>query len=42
MYTAWEKVRLLNKERYGIDGIRLGFWENEGFRKYMEETLEIK
>lgn len=26
----------------GIDGIRLGFWENEAFRKYMEDTLNIK
>ncbi|GAA0075989.1 hypothetical protein UT300005_03670 [Clostridium sp. CTA-5] len=26
----------------GIDGIRLGFWNNDAFRKYMEETLEIK
>lgn len=26
----------------GIDGIRLGFWNNEEFRKYMEETLSIK
>ena len=25
----------------GIDGIRLGFWDNDDFRKYMEETLEI-
>lgn len=25
----------------GIDGIRVGFWENEAFRKYMEEVLEI-
>ena len=25
----------------GIDGIRLGFWENEAFRKYMEDTLNI-
>ena len=25
----------------GIDGIRLGFWENDAFRKYMEETLDI-
>ena len=25
----------------GIDGVRLGFWENDGFRKYMEKTLEI-
>ena len=25
----------------GIDGIRLGFWENEAFRKYMEDTLDI-
>ncbi|MBS6397550.1 MAG: DUF2075 domain-containing protein [Clostridiales bacterium] len=25
----------------GIDGIRLGFWKNDEFRKYMEETLEI-
>ncbi|MEB6069982.1 MULTISPECIES: DUF2075 domain-containing protein [Enterococcus] len=26
----------------GIDGIRLGFWKNEDFKKYMIETLEIK
>lgn len=26
----------------GIDGIRLGFWHNDTFQKYMEETLEIK
>lgn len=26
----------------GIDGIRLGFWENDEFRKYMESTLNIK
>ena len=25
----------------GIDGIRLGFWHNDDFRKYMEDTLEI-
>ncbi len=25
----------------GIDGIRLGFWSNDSFRKYMEEVLEI-
>ena len=25
----------------GIDGIRLGFWENDAFREYMEKTLEI-
>jgi hypothetical protein len=25
----------------GIDGIRLGFWDNDDFRKYMEETLDI-
>lgn len=25
----------------GIDGIRLGFWHNDTFRKYMEDTLEI-
>lgn len=25
----------------GIDGIRLGFWENDAFRKYMEEALDI-
>lgn len=25
----------------GIDGIRLGFWDNDDFRKYMDETLEI-
>lgn len=25
----------------GIDGIRLGFWKNEPFRRYMEKTLEI-
>lgn len=26
----------------GIDGIRLGFWKNTTFQKYMEYTLEIK
>ena len=26
----------------GIDGIRLGFWKNDAFRKYMQKTLEIK
>lgn len=26
----------------GIDGIRLGFWKNEAFKKYMKEILEIK
>lgn len=26
----------------GIDGIRVGFWHNDEFRKYMERTLEIK
>lgn len=26
----------------GIDGIRIGFWKNDYFQKYMEETLEIK
>lgn len=25
----------------GIDGIRLGFWKNDAFRRYMEETLDI-
>ena len=25
----------------GIDGIRLGFWHNTQFQKYLEETLEI-
>ena len=25
----------------GIDGIRLGFWHNDSFREYMEQTLEI-
>ncbi len=25
----------------GIDSIRIGFWENDAFRKYMEEVLEI-
>ncbi len=25
----------------GIDGIRLGFWDNDDFRKYMEKTLDI-
>lgn len=25
----------------GIDGIHVGFWENDAFRKYMEEVLEI-
>ena len=26
----------------GIDGIRVGFWKNTTFQKYMEDTLEIK
>lgn len=26
----------------GIDGIRLGFWRNTTFQRYMEETLEIR
>ena len=25
----------------GIDGIRVGFWDNDAFRKYMIDTLEI-
>ncbi|SNZ09858.1 hypothetical protein SAMN05421503_1389 [Terribacillus aidingensis] len=25
----------------GIDGIRLGFWKNDAFKKYMKEILEI-
>ena len=25
----------------GIDGIRVGFWKNDDFRKYMEKTLDI-
>lgn len=25
----------------GIDGIRVGFWDNDEFRKYMEDVLEI-
>lgn len=25
----------------GIDGIRLGFWENDEFREYMEKVLDI-
>lgn len=25
----------------GIDGVRLGFWKNDEFRKYMEKTLDI-
>lgn len=25
----------------GIDGIRIGFWHNDEFRKYMEKTFEI-
>ena len=25
----------------GIDGIRVGFWNNESFKNYMKETLEI-
>ena len=25
----------------GIDGIRLGFWKNDAFIKYMEDTLDI-
>lgn len=26
----------------GIDGIRLGFWDNDAFKDYMEKTLGIK
>lgn len=26
----------------GIDGIRLGFWKNDAFKKYMKEVFEIK
>lgn len=26
----------------GIDGVRVGFWDNDEFRKYMEDTLGIK
>lgn len=26
----------------GIDGIRVGFWENDAFRAYMEKTLAIR
>lgn len=26
----------------GIDGIRVGFWENDDFRKYMIDTLSIR
>ncbi|MFP9128557.1 DNA/RNA helicase domain-containing protein [Niallia sp. BSM11] len=26
----------------GIDGIRLGFWKNDAFKRYMKEILEIK
>ena len=26
----------------GIDGIRVGFWDNDDFRKYMVDTLEIR
>ncbi|CAM4129066.1 MULTISPECIES: DUF2075 domain-containing protein [Bacillus cereus group] len=26
----------------GIDGVRLGFWKNDAFKKYMKEILEIK
>ena len=26
----------------GIDGIRVGFWDNDDFRKYMIDTLEIR
>lgn len=25
----------------GIDGIRVGFWKNDNFRRYMERTLDI-
>ena len=25
----------------GIDGIQLGFWDNDDFRKHMENTLGI-
>lgn len=26
----------------GIDGVRLGFWKNDAFKKYMKEVLEIR
>ena len=26
----------------GIDGIRLGFWDNDAFKDYMFETLDTK
>lgn len=26
----------------GIDGIRIGFWNNPNFQKYLEDTLDIK
>lgn len=26
----------------GIDGVRIGIWNNDDFRKYMETALEIK
>ncbi len=26
----------------GIDGVRIGFWKNEHFQKYLEDTLTIK
>ncbi len=26
----------------GIDGILIGFWKNDSFRRYMEDTLEIR
>lgn len=26
----------------GIDGVRIGFWKNESFKKYLEDTLQIE
>ena len=26
----------------GIDGIRVGFWDNDDFKQYMIDTLEIR
>ena len=26
----------------GIDGVRIGFWKNESFKKYMRDTLQIE
>lgn len=46
-YTRDEFTLLVLNSYYvlltrGIDGIRLGFWRNDKFKEYMEDTLDIK